>query len=374
MMNKHWSETARYVALVAVLAGLVWLLSAARALVAPLVIAALLAYALMPGVTFLTTRTNLGRGAAVTLVYLLFLAVLIAVLVAFVPVVVNQAKRLSLELHSVRTQLERAATGRVVFLGIDVPLDEFLDEYDAVSSQLLRPERVFRLVRGATSNGVWVLVIFVTAYYLLRDWERLREWLVRLAPEAYQPDVRRIHQEIKDVWQAYLRGQLLVMLLVGLLTGLASAALGLPGAAALGLLAGGLDLVPSLGPTAAAVVAAIVAWFEGSIYLPISNVWFAVVVIVVYSSVQLVENVLLQPRIMGRTLRLNPGIVFVAVVGALALGGALMALIIVPLMGSAGVLGGYIHRRILGLPPWPDTVDTEAGVAVGIAGTDVAEE
>jgi predicted PurR-regulated permease PerM len=93
---------------------------------------------------------------------------------------------------------------------------------------------VFRFVRGATSNGVWVLVILVTTYYLLRDWERLREWLVRLAPEAYQPDVRRLHQEIKDIWQAYLRGQLLVMLLVGILTGLASAALGLPGAATLG--------------------------------------------------------------------------------------------------------------------------------------------
>ncbi len=373
MMNRHWSEAARYVALVAVCACLAWLLSAARALVAPLVIAALLAYALMPGVTFLTARTKLGRRAAVPLVYLLFLAVLIAVLVAFVPLVVNQAKRLSLELHSVRTQLERAATGQVVFLGMDLPLDEFLDEYDAVSSQLLRPERVFRFVRAATSNGIWVLVIFVTTYYLLQDWERLREWLVRLAPEAYQPDVRRIHQEIKDVWQAYLRGQLLVMLVVGILTGLASAVLGLPGAAALGLLAGGLDLVPSLGPTAATVVAAIVAWFEGSIYLPISNVWFALVIVVVYSSVQLVENVLLQPRIMGRTLRLNPGIVFVAVVGALALGGALIALIIVPLLGSAGVLGRYVHRRILGLPPWPDTGDPEASVAMGIAGTDVAE-
>jgi predicted PurR-regulated permease PerM len=359
-MNKHWSETARYVALVAVLAGLVWLLSAVRALVAPLVVAALLAYALMPGVTFLTARTRLGRRAAVILVYVLFLAVLIAVLVALVPIVIKQARMLSLELLIVRTKMERAAAGRVLFLGIDVPVGEFLDEYDAVSSQLLRPERVFRFVRGATSNGVWVLVIFVTTFYLLRDWEHLREWLIRLAPEAYQPDIRRLHQEIKDVWQAYLRGQLLVMLLVGILTGLASAALGLPGAATLGLLAGGLDLIPSLGPTATAVVAAIIAWFEGSTYLPISNIWFAAVVVVVYSTVQLVENVLLQPRIFGRALRLNSGIVFVAVVGALALGGALIALIIVPLLGSAAVLGRYLHRRMLGVPVWPDGTDSEA--------------
>jgi predicted PurR-regulated permease PerM len=63
MTNKHWSETARYAALIAVIVGLVWLLSAARALVAPLVIAALLAYALMPAVSFLSARTRLARVA-----------------------------------------------------------------------------------------------------------------------------------------------------------------------------------------------------------------------------------------------------------------------------------------------------------------------
>ena len=129
MTDKHWSETARYAALIAGIACLAWLLPATRALVAPLVIAALLAYALMPAVTFLTARTKLGRGAAVTLVYLLFLAVLIAVLVTFVPVVVDQAKRLSFELQSVRTQLERASTGRVVSLGVDLPLEEFLEHF-----------------------------------------------------------------------------------------------------------------------------------------------------------------------------------------------------------------------------------------------------
>lgn len=148
------------------------------------------------------------------------------------------------------------------------------------------------------------------------------------------------------------------MLLVGVLTGLGSAAVGLPSAVALGLLAGALELIPSLGPTAAMVVAAVIAWFEGSAYLPLSNAWFTVVVIALYSLVQLVENVWLQPHIMGRSLRLQPGLVFVAVVGALTLMGALVALIIVPLIGSVGVVGRYIHRRMLGLEPWPEAVDS----------------
>jgi predicted PurR-regulated permease PerM len=359
-MNEGWSRATRYLVLMIVLMGLVWLLLTVRALIGPLVIAALLAYILNPAVTLITTRTRLGHRLSVSLVYILFLTMLMALLIIFAPIVINQARRLSLELQSIRVQLEDTLASPVTFLGFDLPLDGLLVELQGILSPLLKPERVFKVLKATTTNLAWVLVILVTPYYLLQDWERLKEWLIRLAPEAYQPDVRRLHEEIKGVWQAYLRGQLLLMLVVGILIGLSSAAVGLPGAVALGLLAGALDLIPSLGPTAALVVAAIIAWFEGSAYLPLSNAWFTVVVIVLYNLVQLVENIWLQPRIMERSLRLHRGLVFVAVVGALALAGALVALIIVPLIGSVMVVGRYIRCRVLGSEPWPEAVDSSS--------------
>jgi predicted PurR-regulated permease PerM len=359
-VNEGWDRTTRYLALIIVLTSLVWLLFTVRALIGPLVIAALLAYVLNPTVTLITSRTKLSHNLSASLVYLLFLAILVAVLVIFVPVVIQQAKSLSLELQGIKVQLEDALTGPVTFLGFDLSLDQLLAELQEISSPLLKPERVLRVLKATTTNLAWILVILVTTYYLLRDWERLREWLIRLAPEAYQPDVRRLHKDIQGVWQAYLRGQLLLMLVVGVLTGLGSAAVGLPGAVALGLLAGALDLIPSLGPTVAMMMAAIVAWFEGSAYLPLSNAWFTVVVAVLYTLVQLVENIWPQPRIMGRSLRLHPGLVFVAVVGALALGGTLVALIIAPLLGSAGVVGRYVRRRMLGIEPWLEAVGSSS--------------
>jgi predicted PurR-regulated permease PerM len=369
MLNEGWSKATRYLVLIIVLMGLVWLLFAVRALIGPLVIAALLAYVLNPAVTLIINRTKLSHNLSASLVYLLFLAVLVALLVIFVPVVISQAKSLATELKGFGAQLEDALASPVTFLGFDLSFDDLLAELQEISSPLLKPDRILRVLRATTTNLTWILVALVTTYYLLRDWERLREWLIRLAPEAYQPDIRQLHEEIKGVWQAYLRGQLLLMLLVGVLTGLGSAAVGLPGAVALGLLAGVLELIPSLGPTATAVVAAIVAWFEGSACLPLSNAWFTVVVIVLYGLIQLVENVWLHPRIMGRSLRLHPGLVFVAVVGALALAGALVALIIVPLIGSAVVAGRYIRCRILGFEPWPEVVDSPS--ASGSSGSSV---
>jgi predicted PurR-regulated permease PerM len=267
IVNRGWSGATRYLVLIIVFMGLVWLLFAVRALIGSLVIAALLAYVLNPAVTLITNWTKLSHNLSASLVYLLFLAVLVALLVIFVPVVIRQARSLSLELQAIGLQLEGALVSPVTFLGFDLPLDELLAELQEISAPLLKLERILRVLKATTTNLAWILVILVTTYYLLRDWERLREWLIRLAPEAYQPDVRRLHEEIKGVWRAYLRGQLLLMLLVGVLTGLGSAAVGLPGAVALGLLAGALDLIPSLGPTVALVMAAVIAWFEGSVYL-----------------------------------------------------------------------------------------------------------
>ena len=101
-MNEGWSGTTRYLALIIVLTGLVWLLFAVRALIGPLVIAALLAYVLNPAVMLITTRTKLRHNLSVSLVYLLFLAVLGAILAIFVPVVINQAKGLALELQGIK--------------------------------------------------------------------------------------------------------------------------------------------------------------------------------------------------------------------------------------------------------------------------------
>jgi predicted PurR-regulated permease PerM len=357
-MNQGWSRALRYLALIMLLMTLAWVLLAVRALIGPLIMAALLAYVLNPAVTLIKTRTRLRHNASVSLVYFLFLAVLAAILVSLVPIVAEQARRVALELQVVRIRLEEALVSPVTFLGFELPLDELLVEIDGVSAPLFKPQRVLRTMMAATANLAWIMVILVTAYHLLRDWERLREWLIRLAPEAYQPDARRLLKEIKAVWQAHLRGQLLLMLLVGFLTGLGSAAIGLRHAMLLGLLAGGLDLIPSLGPIVAMVIAVAVAWFEGSTYLLLSKSWVVAMVIALYILVQQMENIWLQPRIMGRRLRLHPGLIFVAVAGALTLGGTVVALIIVPLLASAGVVGRYVHRRMLGLEPWPEAVDT----------------
>ena len=248
--------------------------------------------------------------------------------------------------------METILSEQIVVLGYEVAPDEILGDSDLVAESLIRSDRIVSLLEAATTNLVWILVILVTTYYLLQDWERLREWLLGLVPDTVETDLRRLYSRIHQVWRNYLRGQLVLMLFTGFLTGIVLAAVGLPGAVIIGLLTALLDVIPTLGPALALVVAALIAWFNGSTFLPLSPGWFMLLVVVLHAAIQAVENAWLRPHIMGHRLHLHPAVVFVGIVGALYLVGALGALVVVPVLGTAAIIGNYVHRRILGLDPW----------------------
>ncbi len=113
-----------------------------------------------------------------------------------------------------------------------------------------------------------------------------REWLIELAPDSYRADARRLYGQIKETWQAYLWGQIVLMLIIGVLSGVASAAVGLPGSAVvLGLIAGVLDIMPSgrSQRRAACAIAITVAWYQGApAYMNLSDVWFAMLLLGVF--------------------------------------------------------------------------------------------
>ncbi|MCJ7626187.1 MAG: AI-2E family transporter [Anaerolineaceae bacterium] len=354
MKTKNQSKWTQDILLYAILlAGIGWLIFTYKVLLGPLIISGLIAYLLYPLVTWLADRTRIDRRRIVPLVYLIFLGLLVWAIIYLTPIITSQASLLSGQLAKLPDQVEILDTQLESFLGFKLPFDSFIEEFETDMTQLLKPDRVFRVLRGATTNIVWVIIIFITSFHLLRDWEHLREWLFGLSPENLEPDLRRLHQEIKTVWQAYLRGQILIMSILGVLSGIGAAVIGLPGALILGFLAGALSLIPSLGPATATAVAAFVAWTQGSTYLDISNLAAALIVVAIFQVIQLIEGFWLTPRIMGRRLNLHPGLILIAVVGTLFTLGALMTLITVPLLASLDLIFRYARRKQAGLDPWP---------------------
>jgi predicted PurR-regulated permease PerM len=358
-MSPNWTSTTKYTVLALILVALVATLYFIRPLIGPLVISALLAFVLTPLVDRLALRRNMKRDTAVLIMYLLSLILLIAVPSSITPLLLRQVLNLSFDLIEIEKQVE-VFLGQTFSLGgltfslpsiIPQDLNQFLQDFVLQAST-----GAFGRLGELTSNLAWILVILVATFYFLKDSARLLNWLVELAPQAYQEDARTFLTRLNKIWGAFLRGQLTLVLLITVTTSIAMSAVGLRGAIGVGILTGILDIVPSLGPLVAGVIAGLVALIFGSSYLNISNVLFAFIVVAIFLVIQQVENIWWRPQIMGQTLRLHPGLVFVGVIGALALSGILGALVIIPLMASIGVLGRYIKAKLRDEPPWQEDI------------------
>ncbi|TAK10666.1 MAG: AI-2E family transporter [Anaerolineae bacterium] len=353
-----WNQPLRYLMFTGLVLALLWLLWYVRAMFGPLVIAGLIAYILNPLAELLMVRTRLKRHTAVTIVYLLGLTTLVVLPVLLLPTLLNEFETLAQDLEVLVDNAQRLLGRPVALLGVTLHLDQLVPDITSLIGEGVTSlsTNAFHLIESTTKNLLWVLVILVTVYYLMSDWQRLRDWVHGLPPAAYRGDVERLTHEISSVWRGYLRGNLVLMLVVGVSFTAAWFIVGIPGALVLGVIAGLLTIIPDLGPAIAGTLAAGVALVEGSNNLPISNFWFAVLVFGIYLGLINIKNIWLRPRVFGRSVHMHEGLVFVAIMVAVVLEGIIGALVVVPLLASAGIVARYLYRKTLGVPPWPDEV------------------
>lgn len=362
MSSPQWNVPTKYIVLTMVIAAVITVIAFARPLIGPLVISGLLAFVLAPLVDKLAAYRRIKRDTAVIIVYLIFIALLIAVPSIVAPLAVNQVLSLSVDLLTIETQVEEFLS-QPVNIGefVVIPSIQLTENINELLQTFITQisTGAFDTIGRISSNLAWLLVILVSTFYFLKDSAKLQQWCVELAPPDYQKDASRFVLELNRIWSAYLRGQLTLMLIIGIFTSVAMSAVGLRGAVGIGILAGVLDIIPSVGPLAAGVVAGLVALIFGSTYLNISPLVFTIIVVGIFVVIQQVENIWWRPQIMGQTLRLHPGVIFVGVIGALALSGVLAALVIIPLMASVAVLGRYIKYKLRGEDLWHDAPPTE---------------
>ncbi len=354
--RENWSLTFRYVVGIISFILLIALLIYAQDAVTNLAIAAFVAYLINPAVVYLTNRTRMGRGAAVNLVYFSTVLLLLGLPSTLLPIFADEAQIVVQDLLDLTNQLGRTFSGPIHFFGLTFHLEEWGQSIFQVQNTVLSPlpEEALKLLETTSVGVLWFLVILVSVHLFLSQWPTMRDWLINLAPPAYRPEMEELYNRIRNVWMAYLRGQIVLMFIVGVVFTIAWIIIGIPGALVLGVLAGLFTLVPDVGPFLAMVLAAGVALLEGSTWIPLSNFWVAGIVIIVYLVLINLKNFFLRPYIMGRSVHMNEALIFIAIVIATILKGILGALLVVPVLASVVVLAGYIQRRVLGLQPFED--------------------
>lgn len=207
------------------------------------------------------------------------------------------------------------------------------------------------IASGVVSAAFSILLLLVLTFFLSKDGWQFAPWVKSLFLPQYRTELDGLTNRLNGVWKSFFRGQLLLALIIGVVVFITTALLGLPGALILGILAGLLEVIPNLGPVLALIPALLVALIQGSTTLPVSNLGFALIVLLAYLLIQQLENNFLVPRIMGQSLNLHPLLVMLGVVVGASFGGILGAFLAAPILASLKVIGEYIHAKLLDQDP-----------------------
>ncbi len=225
------------------------------------------------------------------------------------------------------------------YLGSDFRLAELIREHgERLMKTMLGGTTMF--IEGVISGLTFAVIVPFVAFFFLKEGRRLTRCLIALVPNAYfELCLNLMYQANKQIGN-YIRGQLLAVLVVSVLSISGLSIIGVYYALPLGLLAGLANVIPYLGPLIGIVCSSIVALATGGGLAMVAKV------IIMFLIVQLIDNVLIQPTVVAKSVELHPLVVlFVVMVGS-QLMGIVGMLIAVPLTGIAKVSSQTIYEGV----------------------------
>ena len=370
--SPRWSaNNKRFVVISLVIAALL-ILYRVRGLLLPFTMAVILAYLVEPLVKLIHKRARIPRILVLVIIYLLIIAILLAIPVSAIPPIVGQVNVLIENFPSYIFKLavfvRELQEPIVITQDIIIPLDEWeLDQaFLTLSSNLLNIVQgfggqtisIFSDVVGASLSTIgWGVVVLFLSFYLVKDYEQLFAGMLKLAPENYHGDLIRLSKEMSLLWNAFLRGQLVLCLVVASIVFLVAVTLGLPSALLLAAIAGLMEFFPTIGPILAAIPAVILGYIQsdsswlGQIVGPF---WFVVIIIIIYAIIYQTENYVLLPRIIGYRLRLHPVVVILGAIAGASIAGILGILLAAPFLASIRLVFSYVYCKLTDKPPFSE--------------------
>lgn len=376
--------TKRTVVIILLIVGVVFVW-AIRPVIPMLVIAGVIAYFLSPVVDFFQ-RLRVPRAISTLILFILFLVGVVLTPILLVPILLNQLASLNFDVPTTAYRLF-AWLGNTVntlpdtmeILGFAIPLDgvtqqieqnftnfafiptlaeilSYIQQLISTATNVVSSTAAigFSVVGGILQVVVTFLLVFFMSLYLTKDAPSIRRYIEGLFPRNYQSEWIDLLRRMGVIWHSFFRGQLILCFVVGFVTWGALELAGMPGALILGIVAGALEIIPTLGPIIAMIPAVIIALIQGSPVLMeygINNFGFALITAAIYFIIQQLENYILVPRIIGNGVNLHPIVVLVGVTVGFNLFGILGALFAAPVLASLRVLGAYIHAKLLDYSP-----------------------
>lgn len=369
-----WSPTTKLVVALTMVAIVAALLVRFNNLIGPLLVAFILSYLLHPLASRLHRSTELSWRGAVNLIYLVLVLLIgfLFTLTGFAAVdqiqsLIRVVQRFVVDLPEL---LQNLATQAFVigpfefdFAELDNQLFQILGlDFASLGEQALNALQpvlgsagslLGTLAASALTTLGWSAFVLVISYFILADAGQVPGFFKNIELPGHDVDLRRLGKELGRIWNAFMRGQLLLFGLIVVSSFALMSFLGVRNALGLAFLAGLAKFVPYIGPLIAGITNALVAFFQGGNYLGISPpLTYAIVVVVAAVVLDQIFDNLVTPRIYGKALGVHPAAVLVAALIAANLLGLIGLLLAAPVLASLQLFTMYALRKMLDLDPW----------------------
>jgi predicted PurR-regulated permease PerM len=369
-MKSQWSPTTKRVVFGALVAALLLFLWRAGDIVAPFLWAAILAYILLPLVGALERRTNAPRTVAAVIVFLAVLATIFGVSRFVVPRVVDNAQDLQANWPTLVANAERSIGQWLTALGFEdlqnsviTPNLQDLDRQIANIAQ----RNALPFVVGAGHFLLEFLIFLIGTFLMLRDAPRLLTFIQRQLPLEHRREVVHVLRDTNTMLGRYIRGQLILVVLMSSVTTIGLTILGVPYSVLLGVMTGILETIPFVGPITAGAIACLVALGHPNPF-GWEQVVYVGVVAMMYTVLRHAEDYLVIPTVIGRAVRLHPAIVIFALLSGGAVFGLLGIVVAVPAAATLRLVLIYVRAKLRDEDPFPPLTEDLAASHDAAAG------
>ncbi len=363
--SPRWGPTAKLVVALTVVAIVIWLFIQFHGIIAPILMALVVAYLLNPVAGIMQRGLRLSWPLAVGLLYILILIIILGGLTLGGVGLFGQIQSL---IGIVQTQLTslpdfvQTLSGKAYQFG-PFRLDFSRLDLNLLSSQLLGIVQpllgstgtlLTSIASGAASFLGWALFVWIVSYFVVLQGGGLRGRMLSFDVPGYADDIRRLGTALGRIWNAFLRGQIIIFILAMLTYMIVFSVLGVRYALGIALVAGICRFLPYVGPFITWGTLALVAYFQTGNTLGLGPTAFAIVCVVLALLIDQTFDNIVSPRIIAGALKVHPAGVLVAAIIAANLLGLLGVIVAAPILATVALFWRYVMRKMLDLDPWPE--------------------
>ena len=344
-----FDRVVRIIIAIIIIGAILWLVNTLSSVLLPFCIACLIAYILEPIVQFNRKLFKFkGRVTAIALTLIEALTIVITLGLIFIPTIISESQQMAVMFKEYAT-----ANANTQYIPNEVhdyirQLINFEELSNLITQQNL--ERVFLAAKGVLSSGFdfimglvgWFIVVLYVIFIML-DYEKLMIGFKKMIPPRYRRTVFSIGHDIKTSMNLYFRGQSMVAFLVGVLFSIGFLIIGLPLAVVLGMFIGLLNMVPYLQFISVFPATLLCLVYSVDTGINFWAIWWQCMA--VYAIVQVIQDLFIVPRVMGKTMGLNPAIILLSLSIWGALFGFIGLIIALPL---TTLILSYYNKHVIG--------------------------